>query len=142
VSIWWTGAALTPEQPRRSAASPLPAGSSRYAPTRPRSLADRFAAITGQDTFGYRKPDPRHLIETIRVAGGDPARAVMVGDSETDVATAVAAQVPVIAVSFGYSARDVATLGANHVVDSFAEIWDAVASLGVDARPASATRGD
>ena len=36
------------------------------------ALADRFAAIAGQDTFAVRKPDPRHLIETIRAAGGDP----------------------------------------------------------------------
>ena len=44
------------------------------------ALADRFAAITGQDSFGFRKPDPRHLTETIRLAGGSAARAVMVGD--------------------------------------------------------------
>lgn len=43
-------------------------------------IADRFAAICGRDTFPQSKPDPRHLTGTIERAGGDPARAVMVGD--------------------------------------------------------------
>ena len=96
-------------------------------------LADRFATIAGQDTFGFRKPDPRHLTETIRAAGGDPHRAVMVGDSLTDVDTAIAAGVPVVAVSFGYSAVPVAELGAARIIDDFGDLWDAVASLGVEA---------
>ena len=48
-----------------------------------------------------RKPDPRHLTETIRLAGGDPDNAVMVGDSQTDIDTAKAAGIPVVAVDFG-----------------------------------------
>ena len=58
-------------------------------------IADRFAAICGRDSFPYFKPDPRHLTLTIEKAGGDPARAVMVGDSRTDIATAKAAGMPV-----------------------------------------------
>jgi len=92
-------------------------------------LAKRFAAITGQDTFGFRKPDPRHLTETIRLAGGAEGNAVMVGDSLTDVDTAIAARVPVIAVAFGYSAIPVAELGASRVIAHFDELWDAVAEL-------------
>jgi len=92
-------------------------------------LAPRFAVIAGQDTFGVRKPDPRHLTETIRAAGGAPANAVMVGDSITDVDTAIAANIPVVAVAFGYSAVPVATLGADRVIAHFDELWDAVAVL-------------
>jgi phosphoglycolate phosphatase len=92
-------------------------------------LADRFAAITGQDTFGFRKPDPRHLIETIRRAGGDPADALMVGDSATDIDTAKAAGIPVVAVSFGYSPVPVAQLGPTRVVGSLSELPAAVAAL-------------
>ena len=33
-------------------------------------LADRFAAICGQDTFGMQKPDPEVLRRTIAAAGG------------------------------------------------------------------------
>ncbi len=45
----------------------------------------------------------RHLLETIARAKGDRARAVMVGDSRTDIDTAKAAGIPVIAVDFGYT---------------------------------------
>ncbi len=94
-------------------------------------LADRFAAITGPDTFGARKPDPRTLIETIRVAGGAPRHAVMVGDSETDAETAHAAGIPLVAVSFGYRHGPVAGLRAAQVIDRFADLWDAVATLSI-----------
>jgi phosphoglycolate phosphatase len=93
------------------------------------ALEDRFAAITGQDTFGFRKPDPRHLIETIRLADGDPARAVMVGDSATDIDTAKAARVPVVAVSFGYSTVPVASLKPDGVIDRFADLFTATETL-------------
>ena len=43
-----------------------------------------FQALTGADTLAVRKPDPEHLRETVRRAGGDPARALMVGDTVTD----------------------------------------------------------
>src|SRR5438132_10170 len=66
-------------------------------------LAARFAAICGQDTFGMQKPNPAILLGTIARAGGDPREAVMVGDSITDIATARAAAIPVIAVDFGYT---------------------------------------
>lgn len=93
------------------------------------ALADRFAVIAGQDTYGVKKPDPLHLTETIRFAGGDPRRAVMVGDSEVDVGAARAAGVPVVAVSFGYSGRPVADLGADRVIDSYAALFDAAHEL-------------
>lgn len=82
-------------------------------------LASRFAAICGADTFAFRKPDPRHLLETIRMAGGDPERAVMIGDSRTDILTAKAAGVPVIALDFGYSDRPVAEYEPSVVASHF-----------------------
>ena len=76
-------------------------------------LSQRFAAICGADTFGVGKPNPEILRRTIARAGGEPATAVMVGDSITDIATARAAGVPVIAVDFGYTETPVAELGAR-----------------------------
>jgi phosphoglycolate phosphatase len=84
--------------------------------------SDRFKAICGQDTFAFKKPDPRHLTETIRLAGGDPDQAIMVGDSVTDIDTAKAAGIPVVAVSFGYSDRPVRELDASVVIDGFHEL--------------------
>ena len=93
-------------------------------------LAPRFAAIVGQGAFPWLKPDPRALTETIRLAGGTPERAVMVGDSETDIETARAANIPVVAVTFGYTPEPVATFGPDRLIDHFDQLWDAVASLG------------
>ena len=54
--------------------------------------------------------------------GGAGAGAIMIGDSATDVATARAAGVPVILVSYGYTPEPAQTLGADAVTDDFAEI--------------------
>ena len=93
------------------------------------ALASRFAAICGQDTFTMRKPDPDMLRLTIARAGGDTGHAVMVGDSMTDVATARAATIPVVAVDFGYTPVPVTDLGPDRVISSFDALWDAVESV-------------
>lgn len=92
-------------------------------------IAGRFAAICGRETFPYSKPDPRHLTLTIARAGGDPARAVMVGDSRADIAAARAAGVPVVAVTFGYTDAPVRELGPDRVIGHFDELCGAVDDL-------------
>lgn len=92
-------------------------------------LASRFAAVIGQGALPWLKPDARVFAETVRLAGGTPARAVMVGDSETDIETARAARVPVVAVTFGYTPEPVAIFGPDRLIDHFDGLWDAVASL-------------
>lgn len=90
-------------------------------------IADRFAAICGADTFAVKKPDPGHLTGTIKMAGGEPGRAVMVGDSKTDIDTAKAAGIPVVAVDFGYALEPVATLGPDRVISHYDELTVALA---------------
>ena len=92
-------------------------------------IHDRFQAICGQDTFGVAKPDPKVFFATIARAGGDPGRAIMIGDSVTDIETARAAAAPSIAVDFGYTDVPVAELGPDRIVSHFDEMWDAVATL-------------
>jgi phosphoglycolate phosphatase len=89
-------------------------------------LTTWFRAICGADTFGVSKPDPKILRGTIERAGGDPARSIMIGDSMTDIATARAAGVPVIAVDFGYTDVPVETLKPDRVVSAFAEVPQAI----------------
>jgi len=99
--------------------------------------AQRFAAICGQDTFDWRKPDPRHLRETIALAGGDPEQAVMIGDSRTDIDTAKAAGIPVVAVDFGYTDRHVRTFEPSRIISHFDQLTVAmVRQLMHDAAPA------
>jgi phosphoglycolate phosphatase len=92
-------------------------------------LAGRFAAICGQDTFGIQKPDPEVLRRTIASAGGTPDNAVMIGDSATDIRTAQAAGIPVIAVDFGYSERPVAEFGPDRVISHFTQLPREISAL-------------
>src|ERR1044072_5648647 len=92
-------------------------------------LSPRFAAICGQDTFAMRKPDPEMLPLPTARAGGDVAHAVMVGDSMTDVATAQAARVPVVAVDFGYTEIPPRELGADRLISHFDALNAAVKGL-------------
>jgi phosphoglycolate phosphatase len=92
-------------------------------------LAQRFAAICGQDTFGVQKPDPQMFRATVRRAGGEPSRAIMVGDSIIDIRTARAANAPIIAVDYGYTDVPIATLRPDRVIGSFAELSGAINDL-------------
>ena len=92
-------------------------------------LADRFEAICGQDTFSIQKPDPEILRRTIAAAGGTIQRSVMIGDSATDIRTARAAGIPVIAVDFGYSERPVSEFGPNRIISHFEQLPLAVAAI-------------
>lgn len=92
-------------------------------------LSARFAAICGQDTFGVQKPNPAILQRTIAQAKGSMERAIMVGDSATDIDTARAAGVPVIAVDFGYTETPVTQLGPDRVIGHFADLPAAVSAL-------------
>lgn len=92
-------------------------------------IAGRFAFVCGQDTFGVGKPDAKPLLETIAASGGARERAIMVGDSDTDIKTARAANVPVIAVDFGYADVPVEELGPDRVVSHFDELMQACDAL-------------
>ena len=92
-------------------------------------LTSRFVAICGQDTFGIQKPDPEILRRTIAAAGGTMQRAIMVGDSGTDIATARAGGIPIVAVDFGYSETPIRELGADRLISHFDQLPDAVFGL-------------
>ena len=67
-----------------------------------------------------RKPDPEMLRLHHRAGRRRrSAHAVMVGDSMTDVATARAAGMPVIAVDFGYTDIPPAEFGADRLISHF-----------------------
>ena len=90
---------------------------------------ERFRTICGADTFPVSKPNAAALRLTIEKAGGDPRRAIMVGDTATDISTAKNAGLPVVAVDFGYAPEPVATLDPDHIISHFDELDAAVARL-------------
>ena len=54
------------------------------------------------------------------------SQAIMIGDSDVDIATAKAAGIPIIAVSFGYNQVPVATLNPNYVIDHYDHLIPAI----------------
>ena len=93
------------------------------------ALTRRFKFICGSDTFGVQKPDPDVLRRTIERAGGTIEDAVMIGDSATDIDTARAAGIPVIAVDFGYTEIPVTKLNPSRVISHFDALPAAVAEV-------------
>lgn len=85
-------------------------------------LARFFSAVVGGDSV--RKPDPDPVNRCLAALGGARAQALFVGDSPVDLAAARAARLPVVLVSFGYTSVPARTLGADRVIDSFAELAD------------------
>jgi phosphoglycolate phosphatase len=81
-----------------------------------------FDAMAFGDTFPFQKPDPRHITGVVQLAGGELSAAIMVGDSEADIAAARGAGIPVIAAAFGYAAVPARELGADAVMQHYAEL--------------------
>lgn len=85
-------------------------------------LTKHFKAITGADSFPYKKPDPRHLFDTIAKAGGNNKAALMIGDSKTDIATAKNAGIPSVGVTWGYTEIPMIDLKPDHIISHFNEL--------------------
>jgi phosphoglycolate phosphatase len=90
-----------------------------------------FDSLVGADTLAVRKPDPLAFTVAVERAGGCAERACLVGDSDTDHRTARAAGVPSILVAFGPSGEDMAALGPEVVLASYAELPGVVERLGL-----------
>jgi phosphoglycolate phosphatase len=86
-----------------------------------------FAAVYGAGRKLYTKPDPRIFHDVVSDCGGGPA--VMIGDSITDLNTARAASVPCVLVSYGFTPVPAKDLGADAVIDDFAQLPDALRDL-------------
>lgn len=92
-------------------------------------VSKRFKSITGGDTFDFRKPDARHLQETARLAGHTLEKAIMIGDSATDIDAAKNAGIASVAVTFGYTETPAHELGASKVISHFNELPAAIESI-------------
>ncbi|PSJ46540.1 phosphoglycolate phosphatase [Zobellella endophytica] len=84
-------------------------------------LKDRFELVLGGDSLAVKKPSPEPLLHVCRELDIDPARTLMVGDSENDVLAARAAGIAVVGLTYGYNyGRDIADSGPDWVMSDFA----------------------
>jgi phosphoglycolate phosphatase len=92
-------------------------------------IADLFGALVGADTLPTRKPDAAPYLAAVTRAGGQVGRSMLVGDTETDRKTGLAAKVPVALVTFGPEGQGVARLRPEALLDHFDDLPDLAARL-------------
>lgn len=92
-------------------------------------VRDAFGALVGADTLPVRKPDPAPYRAAVERAGGIVSRSMLIGDTETDAKTGVAAGVPVALVTFGPDGAGVARFQPAALLDRFEDLPDLAARL-------------
>jgi phosphoglycolate phosphatase len=86
-------------------------------------IAQHFDAIVGGDTTPARKPDPRPVLEAIRLLEGSAGTAVMIGDSENDINAGRRAGVQTCGVTFGFrTAEQLRSSEPDVMIDRFEQL--------------------
>ena len=98
-----------------------------------------FDTVIGGDSMGkgedgqfLAKPHPAPILAAMAATGANVpgGRFVFIGDSTYDVRAAKAAGVPVVAAAYGYCDAPPQDLGADAVIDSFADLIPVLEALG------------
>ncbi len=92
-------------------------------------VRDLFGSLIGADTLPVRKPDAAPVHAAVQRAGGDVARALLVGDTVTDREAARAAGIPCLLVTFGPEGRAVEALHPEGLLDDYAALGAEVVRL-------------
>lgn len=86
-------------------------------------IAHHFDAIVGGDTTPARKPDPRPVLEAVRMLGRPAAEAVMIGDSENDINAGRGAGTLTCGVTFGFrTAEQLRPTNPDVLIDRFDQL--------------------
>ena len=81
-----------------------------------------FSAVSGGDTFAYRKPNPKHLYETIKLTKNTKGKCIFIGDSINDAICAKKSGSKLILMSYGYSDIDINSMDADLILDSLKDL--------------------
>ncbi len=93
-------------------------------------LVDR---VVSGDSFPVKKPDPVGVLSCMEQFGVTAPRALFVGDSSIDVATARAAGVTVWALPYGYNmGKPIQDCGPDRVIEDFSALMAITAGLQKD----------
>ncbi len=91
-------------------------------------IRSTFELVVSGDTLPEKKPSPLPLLHAARHFGVEPAAALMLGDSISDVKAARVAGFGIICVSYGYNhGEDIRTAEPDAVIDSFTELGEILA---------------
>lgn len=92
-------------------------------------VRDLFDALVGADTLPTRKPDAAPYRAAVERAGGQLTRSFLLGDTETDRQTGLAAGVAVALVTFGPEGQAVARLAPEALLHHFDDLVGLAAHL-------------
>ncbi len=81
-----------------------------------------FGSLIGADTLPVRKPDPSPYYAAVERAGGAVARSMLIGDTDTDRQTALAAGRPCALVTFGPEGRAIERLAPEALLHSYDDL--------------------
>lgn len=86
-------------------------------------LYDFFELVVSGDTLPKKKPDPMQLQYICAKLGVLKSEAILVGDSNTDIAAARAAGCPIATVSYGYNqGKPIDSAMVDAVIDDLSEL--------------------
>lgn len=86
-------------------------------------IHDKFAIVVSGDTLEYSKPHPAPLLHAAKFFKVEPADALMVGDSISDVKAARAAGFMIACVPYGYNhGADIRTARPDLLIDTLADL--------------------
>lgn len=94
-------------------------------------VRDYFEIVISGDTLPRSKPDPLPLLHAAAHFGAEPAAALMIGDSISDVKAARAAGFTIFCMSYGYNhGQDIRDYHPDAVLDSLTEIRGLLEGVG------------
>ncbi|WP_338362666.1 phosphoglycolate phosphatase [uncultured Pseudoalteromonas sp.] len=86
------------------------------------SLTSHFEVIVCGDDM-VKKPSPEPLLHACKVLNIEPSKAIMIGDSKSDILAAHAAKIDVIAVNYGYNqGENLEDYNPQYLCDNFLDI--------------------
>ena len=92
-------------------------------------LRSYFGAVICGDQAKFKKPDGRHVLETVQALGGKANDAVMIGDSGNDIYAAHDAGVTSVWAAFGYGLEKIEDLKPTVSINALDELPGVIARL-------------
>lgn len=86
-------------------------------------ISKYFVSISGGDTFSFRKPNVKHLTETIRNAGISKYNCIFIGDSIADAECAKNSKSQLILLEHGYSKDNIKLMGADYIFKDLKQLY-------------------
>ncbi|MCA6072255.1 MAG: HAD-IA family hydrolase [Endomicrobium sp.] len=91
------------------------------------NIFDYFIKVWGGDSIDVKKPDPRTVLDLIKLTESDISKTVMIGDSANDFLVAKSAGIPSIAALYGFSDKhQIKQHNPDFVVETARDIVDIV----------------